>query len=573
MAYTEKQTFRERNGAGEGANSVVTPMHRLDADGFPLPSGDMMTTPPSARRRRASRPADLELTPSSGPSYTIPVSSSSPSSTSTPRTTRSSIGKGLPSDLKGSVMRSGADQEERDERREHRRVVTDSVQPVRETTEHDDFLSRMDAPTSSSRAVSYGYQQRDQHRPLPAPPSTSAISNDLHLPSNPGVQPSSSSRSLLHPRTPARTHGTTTTRHDSSVDARGVMISGSSSSSLFSPTTPGQPDPRRLDRAGLIGVGELATTPRFTTHSYTNWKGGEGTERSTMNAVDGGEVRTSRSEARNDDPYWTSERTAVPPSRSLDVVTPGSRRDRQVSGPRVRTSGATSTQQIPHSQRVGGEETRMRSQRATGVPRLPSFGDLGGSFKVPTPTSAATPSTSSSRSSSPPFAVRPLQHRQPPPSTSTIPSSTTPPTPSAQSILRQFGSTRDFSHLPPSPSSASIGKIMMKESASMGNLPVMASGSGDGGAYSTSRIKEWRTPSSAGSPRKGSKGVSAVGTGAEGTSQLDEETREVIRRLDGLGKSSSGSLKRVQGYGLDAVSDHDKSGSGCKSLVTIARRG
>ncbi|KAJ9095283.1 hypothetical protein QFC21_005649 [Naganishia friedmannii] len=559
MAHTEKQqSFWEReHGAVGGATSAAAPMHRLDADGFPLPPGDIMTTPPSARRRRISRPADLEMTPSSGSSYAIPVSSPS-TATSTPRTTRSSIGRGLPSDVKGLGTQSGVEQgqEERDVRREHRRVVTDSVQLMRDTTEHHHhFLCRADAATSGPRAVSYGYQQRDQHRPLPAPPSASAALNDMHPSTNTGIQPSSSSRSLLHPRTPARTHGTTTTGHNTSADARGVVVS-TSSSSLFSPATPGQPDPRRLDRAGLIGVGELATTPRYTTHSSTNWNGGNGGQRSALKEPGQG-VKTSRSEAMSNDP--NSEQPGVPPSRSLDVVTPGSRRDRQVSGPRVRTGG-TSTQQ-----RAGGEESRMRSQRAAGVPRLPSFGDLGGSFKVPTPTSAVTPSASSSRSSSPPFAVRPQQHRQP--TSSTTPSSATPTTPSAHSILRQFGSTRDFSHLPPSPSSASIGKIMMKESASMGNLPMMAgSGGGEGGAYSANRIKEWRTPSFAGSPRKGSKGVSAVGAGAEGDLQLDEETREVIRRLDGLGKSSSGSFKRVQGHGMDSAHDHEKSGSGSIGL-------
>ncbi|KAJ9112679.1 hypothetical protein QFC22_006181 [Naganishia vaughanmartiniae] len=553
MALTEKQNSREREyDAGRGATSAA-PMHRLDADGFPVPPGDIMSTPPSARRRRTSRPADLELTPSSGASYAVPVSSPS-SSTSTPRTTRSSIGRGLPSDMKGSGTRSGVEQDERDSRRVHRRVVTDSTQPMRDTKEQNHFLSRTDASTSGSRAVSYGYQHKDEHRPLPAPPSAFSTLNDALPSSNTSIQASSSSRSLLHPRTPARAHGTAASGHDLSADARSAMVSVSSSSSLFSPATPGQPDPRRLDRAGLIGVGELASTPRYTMHSSTHWNGSNAGERPAMADADQG-VRTSRSETMNDG----SERADILPSRSLDVVTPGSRRDRQVSGPRVRTMG-TSTQQ-----RAGGEGSRIRSQRAAGVPRLPSFGDLGGSFKVPTPTSAATPSASSSRSSSPPFAVRPQQHRQQP-SSSTTASSTTPPTPSAHSILRQFGSTRDFSHLPPSPSSASIGKFMMKESASMGNLPMIASGNGEGGAYTTNRIQEWRTPSFAGSLKKGSKAVSAAGPGAEGQLQLDEETKEVIRRLDGLGKSSSGSLKRVQGHGVDGVQEQEKSGSGSIGL-------
>ena len=64
------------------------------------------------------------------------------------------------------------------------------------------------------------------------------------------------------------------------------------------------------------------------------------------------------------------------------------------------------------------------------------------------------------------------------------------------------------------------------------------------GGWRMSRMTEWQTPSSAGSPRKGIKGVSAARAVAEETLQLY-----------GSGKSSLGSLKRMQGYSLDAGCD------------------
>lgn len=397
-------------------------------------------------RKRASRPPFLDLT-------------------------REGIGKGLPSD-----------------RREHntaghqagwegRRVVTDSQALV------GDRLGK-------ERTVS----DRLQHRPLPAPPTQAA---------NPNVDterrrlPSSASSGMLR--------SGSNERQDTSSNRRSLAIT-SSSSTLYasstpqtparrplpdrtSPTTPGTTDPRTLNRTTLIGVGELST-PRYTDARMTGHQEAS--------------ARRMQDRARG-----------VPSSTSYDTSLAFPRagyakRDRQVSGPRVREP--------------------KREEERRGVPRLPSLGDLG-TFKIPTPPSGS-PSSPAPPSQAPP-------HRNPPQH------QTLPSTPSAQSILRQFGSTRDFSHLPPSPSSASIGKIM--NSSSMGSLAFHPSSDGHG----TKRPPTTGT----GSPRKSR----TEDRTREEPVMMDEETREVIRRLDGLGKSSSGSLKRK---GDEA---RRKSSGGCES--------
>lgn len=458
--------------------SDYRPHTLLDADGFPV----SYTIDGNAPRKRASRPPFLNLT------------SPSSSSTRDGTTARNGIGKGLPSDLVQSKMDAQQQQQPlTDQRWNERRVVTDSRA----------FLDSMGEGSSRSRTVSY--HQPLQHRPLPAPPMQTPRSSE---PDRRGLPSSASSGMLARSeRQESSNRFSLAISSSSSGDTYGIPKSSSStytprtparhpadsSEPRTSPTTPGMPDPRRLDRAGLIGVGELSA-PRYLP-SETGRMISQQDESSARRMQDRG--RGVSSSASHDSSLVLSRAGAGEKGK----------RDRQVSGPRMRDV-----------RRDEGPRDAVDTSRR-GVPRLPSFGDLG-TFKVPTPT-AASPS-------SPGSGAQTAQHAQ-----RTTPNTHLPSTPSAHSILRQFGSTRDFSHLPPSPSSASIGKIMEK-SGSMSSLAFVAS---EGGK------KERKTPTTtttgAGSPRKSGR--------EERKASMDEETREVIRRLDGLG--SSGSLKVRRGEG------------------------
>lgn len=437
----------------------------IDADGFPVHLATQRTPP----RKRASRPPFLDLTsPLPGDRRT------------------DGIGKGFPSDFGQSKM-DAQQQPLTDQRWNARRVVTDSRAFIDST-----------AGEGSSRSRTVSYQQPLQHRPLPAPPMQTPRSTDTDrrgLPSSPSSGmlarsekhevPSSNRFSLaISSSSSGNMHGmpsSSSSTYTPRTPARRVV---DSNESRTSPTTPGMPDPRTLNRGTLIGVGELST-PRYSQPMDGRMAGQQ--DESGRRMQDRGR--------------------GVPPSTSFDSSFVLGKRDRQVSGPRVRGEGKRQEDKVPE-----------RTQR--GVPRLPSFGDLG-TFKIPTPTSASAASPSSPGSGA---TALPAQRTTP-----IIPH--LPSTPSAHSILRQFGSTRDFSHLPPSPSSASIGKIMEK-SGSMSSLAFAAS---EGGK------KERKTPTGAGSPRKGGR--------EDRKASMDEETREVIRRLDGLGKGSSGSLKVRRGEG------------------------
>lgn len=367
-----------------------------------------------------------------------------------------------------------------------------------------------------------------QHRPLPAPPSArSRMDRDQQTPrmsgsASMGALASLGSSSTLRSADRQSTlvssasnngrYGVTPSSSgylSSYATPRTPMRRGTDKEDTMSPTTPG--DPRMLDRAGLIGVGELAT-PRYLNGSSTQGSVG----RSGM-----------QDRARGGMPSSGSFDSAVMLGK---METASGKRERQVSGPRMR--GGVKRDESGERQKDG----------VRGVPRLPSFGDLGGTFKVPTPTSAG--------GSSPSSPGHPLRHQ---------PNHAMPSTPSAHSILRQFGSTRDFSHLPPSPSTASINKIMMKESGSMGSLAFIASGE-----HTTKSSRERKTLAATESPRK-SRGASDAERERKpsSTSLLDEGTQEVIRRLDGLGKTSTGSLK-ARSLSRDAEQRKGSAGSGCE---------
>jgi dual specificity tyrosine-phosphorylation-regulated kinase 2/3/4 len=119
--------------------------------------------------------------------------------------------------------------------------------------------------------------------------------------------------------------------------------------------------------------------------------------------------------------------------------------------------------------------------------------------------------------------------------------------PTPQAILKQLGSHRDFSHLPPSPSSASINKFMMRESASTNSFsPIMSPGdvtaenpvSGTGGSYPFPEDSLDQRSGQTKTTRKRKETNDDQGRG------LDQETVDVLRKLDGLGKASSSSLKK-----------------------------
>lgn len=124
---------------------------------------------------------------------------------------------------------------------------------------------------------------------------------------------------------------------------------------------------------------------------------------------------------------------------------------------------------------------------------------------------------------------------------------------STQGIFKQLGSWNDFSHLPPSPSSASINKFI-KESASVHLISPTHSGaerSPDGNTPSVFRLPELQTHDD---DSQSQQRASSSKRRKEGEAQsykdlpqqpreLDQETVNALRKLDGLSKASSSSLK------------------------------
>ena len=85
--------------------------------------------------------------------------------------------------------------------------------------------------------------------------------------------------------------------------------------------------------------------------------------------------------------------------------------------------------------------------------------------------------------------------------------------------------------------------------------------------------RERKTPIGTGSPRKARPDVERERERKSSTSLMDEGTQEVIRRLDGLGKTSTGSLKarareRETSSGKNAMGGR---GESCGIAQTAAR--
>ena len=119
--------------------------------------------------------------------------------------------------------------------------------------------------------------------------------------------------------------------------------------------------------------------------------------------------------------------------------------------------------------------------------------------------------------------------------------------PHPQTILKQLGSHRDFSHLPPSPSSASINKFMMRESASVGSF---SPGSTPAEKVTESGTAHYPFPNVGAEDLDSQARQSKRRRDQQGDSEypsgrsMDKETAEALRKLDGLGKASSNSLKK-----------------------------
>jgi hypothetical protein len=113
--------------------------------------------------------------------------------------------------------------------------------------------------------------------------------------------------------------------------------------------------------------------------------------------------------------------------------------------------------------------------------------------------------------------------------------------PHPQTILKQLGSHRDFSHLPPSPSSASINKFMMRESASVTSFSPTTTPADKDGGHPAYPFPEVTQDIASDLQARSSKRRRDVQGEADRT--LDKETAEALRKLDGLGKASSNSLK------------------------------
>ena len=155
--------------------------------------------------------------------------------------------------------------------------------------------------------------------------------------------------------------------------------------------------------------------------------------------------------------------------------------------------------------------------------------------------------------------------------------------PHPQTILKQLGSHRDFSHLPPSPSSASINKFMMRESASVASFsPVSTPADKDTGypAYPFPDVVHDDRPNAA-SDQQARSSRRRRDVQGEGDRILDKETVDALRKLDGLGKASSNSLKSrarqdsaVHGHGdRETPLSRDGTASGNKVGGADAPRG
>ncbi len=409
-----------------------------------------------------------------------------------------------------------------------------------------------------------------------------------------------------------------------------------------SPSTPGPPDPRGIDRRGLIGVGELAT-PRWATQgggharrattqmpaseSYDSITGvgarlreggevpslvlGSWAERAGQRQQSAGEsaqvILITGGGGGGDDSRRTSfqppksagwtERSArdelpalprlpsIPylgdfaPFKALagdlsgegasggasDPSTPSSLKSASsadTSRARHRaTSSSTYTSGQRYSPKVQADLQALREREASRQTQPPSSPLSQGSFKQPS--SAGSREISAGETVRAVHAVQegdrrarkrsggsvasddrtevggPTAHRDrgddrdsrktPPSATRRAmkqagdsPLATTMPA-NAHSIIRQFSSTRDFRDLPPSPSSASINKLL-KESSSMQSF--------------VNRDGTYATPTTS-SPLSPAGGVNASASRFNrGTySALDRETEEAIRKLDGLGKA------------------------------------
>lgn len=146
-----------------------------------------------------------------------------------------------------------------------------------------------------------------------------------------------------------------------------------------------------------------------------------------------------------------------------------------------------------------------------------------------------------------------------------------------QSIIRQFGSTRDFSHLPPSPSTASINQFMLRESSSMHNFSPVISQTDRSVLESPSsrKLKSSNTPPATQThnypQQQQARSVPSISSlrSARQRDLMDKATADTIRKLDGLGsKHSSSNLKHKASPGLkkhqeagDTGRSHEFSGS------------
>ncbi|WVQ94851.1 hypothetical protein IAU59_001934 [Kwoniella sp. CBS 9459] len=367
-------------------------------------------------------------------------------------------------------------------------------------------------PTNENRRV---VTEPVRHRPLPHPPTMSTITTS-------SLAPSAFTTPIL-PQIP-----TSDTRHSSiSIDSyyhsNNNYVNHQPSISPLG-VSPEQPDPSNIDRRALIGVGELAT-PRWgasTHHQHMRTP----SMPFSLEAIGPGATPSEQK--------WTQSQEGV--GLGID--------NRPVPIPQTVSHTSSQTPPRPPT-KSPARSTSSSAKREEAY----SFGDfhfdssmeaaIAATLSMPSepkekPISTASPASSISPGSARSRIYARRQERAEAAAASNPPqplsadsqtfghragrdSRKTPPNPSRHSsgdILKQFA-VKDFSHLPPSPSSASINQFL-KGSGSTHNFSSTPPASASTSQFSASKLQ-----------RSDSQKLRSVAS--------NPKMDEALRKLDGLG--------------------------------------
>lgn len=329
--------------------------------------------------------------------------------------------------------------------------------------------------------------------------------------------------------------------------------------------SPGSPlDPSAIDRNNLIGVGELST-PRWTaripasmdnsappvpSQSWSEFQDGLGLGVGPLKRENEGSIQPISEKvdpllslnSLADFDFDSTMTTALAASLTVPdkpVSPPPTKRDHRISAPVPSASWTDFSNLSPTSARAR-IYARRQSRQAQAV--LQDESTVQADHSISTSSQRSPPITSD-------LPVRKDSRKTPP---NSAPRSKHSPN-ASHDILKHFA-PKDFSHLPPSPSSASINQFL-RGSSSTNNF----SGSNSTGNFGALAAGVTASPSmttfaAATTPSKNQAPLSK--------SAIDAETAEALRKLDGLGstpvrktvrnKSSSGVMSASSRPGTPA---------------------